>query len=62
MEDKIKELVKKVDELEKRIYELEKKGEYKSVYLDGSPNYVKEHYAKISKEREQAMYAEAREE
>ena len=48
MEDKIKELTEKVDkltltinELEKRIHDLET-----GVYLDGTPDYVKEYINK----------------
>jgi cell division protein FtsB len=50
MEDKIKELTEKVDkltltinELEKRIHELETGSLGTGVYLDGTPDYVKEY-------------------
>ena len=53
MEDKIKELTEKVDkltltvnELEKRIHDLETGSLGTGVYLDGTPDYVKEYINK----------------
>ena len=48
----IEKLLLKIEEIDRRLSDIEDKRNYGGVYIDGSPNYVKEHWKKVQEDKQ----------